>query len=488
VHPQVGAGGIRALSHARAPMTMGEVLGVLLGKARVEAEDAQRVLLAALNGLAGLLLLQGLPAEAARAYREALRLVAANAEHVRADRLQQLHAAHNLAEVLEGGGGGGGELPRTLRDGELRAQAATLREEYLAEAVARLAAAEAELAEAEAAVDKARDGLRRAAGPAAADGLLAAWWVDAAHLLAAHSPDGGAAAAQHIKDALSAGDVYRQVASRNASSMVSRFRDLRGLQVVLSGEVAELRRAGGAALAALRALGAEVAAPPAALVAAAAACQRCVPWGDGAVCRHCCLDETFVSWEVSEPPQGQSPGGGGREKTPRWAHAEADACAPPPPLLPFFAPALLPQVRLFSLVASAREAGGQVSAEEAARQVHAAMLRQVGRGGLGEAAGAGGAGEVGAARRTEGVARSEVVRHPSEAERALGLVLAALQQLRVPPGVAAQRGLVAAAARAHLEQMERARGVYLRARALALCQRQKLYSLDELEMCTQRMR
>jgi E3 ubiquitin-protein ligase SHPRH len=170
VHPQVGAGGIRALSHARAPMTMGEVLGVLLSKARVEAEDAQRVLLAALNGLAGLLLLQGLPAEAARAYREALRLVAANAEHVRADRLQQLHAAHNLAELLEGGGGGGGELPRTLRDGELRAQAAALREEYLAEAVARLAAAEAELAEAEAAVDRARDGLRRAAGPAAADG------------------------------------------------------------------------------------------------------------------------------------------------------------------------------------------------------------------------------------------------------------------------------------------------------------------------------
>ena len=34
----------------------------------------QRLLLASLNGLAGLLLLQGLPAEAVRAYREALAL------------------------------------------------------------------------------------------------------------------------------------------------------------------------------------------------------------------------------------------------------------------------------------------------------------------------------------------------------------------------------------------------------------------------------
>lgn len=73
MHPQVGAGGIRALSNAKTPMTMSEVLDVLITKAKIEAEDAQRVLLASLNGLAGLLLLQGHIAEAVRAYREAIK-------------------------------------------------------------------------------------------------------------------------------------------------------------------------------------------------------------------------------------------------------------------------------------------------------------------------------------------------------------------------------------------------------------------------------
>lgn len=41
-------------------------------KARTEAEESQRLLLAALNGIAGLLLLQGEVGEAVAAYREAL--------------------------------------------------------------------------------------------------------------------------------------------------------------------------------------------------------------------------------------------------------------------------------------------------------------------------------------------------------------------------------------------------------------------------------
>ena len=44
---------------------------MLTGKARVEAEDAQRVLLAALNGLAGLMLLEGDPRLAVATYRQA---------------------------------------------------------------------------------------------------------------------------------------------------------------------------------------------------------------------------------------------------------------------------------------------------------------------------------------------------------------------------------------------------------------------------------
>lgn len=43
---------------------------VLTGRARVEAEDAQRVLLAALNGLAGLMLLEGDVQLAVATYRQ----------------------------------------------------------------------------------------------------------------------------------------------------------------------------------------------------------------------------------------------------------------------------------------------------------------------------------------------------------------------------------------------------------------------------------
>ena len=60
---QVGAGGIKPLAAAKAPMSMGEILEMLVSKARLEAEDAQRVLLGALNGLAALMLLESGPTQ-----------------------------------------------------------------------------------------------------------------------------------------------------------------------------------------------------------------------------------------------------------------------------------------------------------------------------------------------------------------------------------------------------------------------------------------
>lgn len=61
------------MAAAKAPMSMAEILEVLVSKARLEAEDAQRVLLGALNGLAALMLLESGPAQTALAiktYRE----------------------------------------------------------------------------------------------------------------------------------------------------------------------------------------------------------------------------------------------------------------------------------------------------------------------------------------------------------------------------------------------------------------------------------
>ena len=154
VHPQVGAGGIRALSQSRTPMTMAEVLETLLGKSRVEAEDSQRALLASLNGLAGLLLLQGHVAEAVRAYREVLQTIEENKQHISADKLQQLHTLHNLAGVLAGPARSDASVPRTLRDDSLMNEAETLRDGYLAEVTAKLAVAEGELKEVQSAAAK----------------------------------------------------------------------------------------------------------------------------------------------------------------------------------------------------------------------------------------------------------------------------------------------------------------------------------------------
>ena len=72
---QVGAGGIKTLGGGRTVLSMEEILESLTTKARVEAEDAQRQLLGALNGLAALMLLSDDDDSRPRAvatYRQAL--------------------------------------------------------------------------------------------------------------------------------------------------------------------------------------------------------------------------------------------------------------------------------------------------------------------------------------------------------------------------------------------------------------------------------
>ena len=74
---------------------------MLTGRARVEAEDAQRVLLAALNGLAGLMLLEGDPRLAVATYRQAgPRAPACDGMHLRALRVQVMRAGCVLHHTL----------------------------------------------------------------------------------------------------------------------------------------------------------------------------------------------------------------------------------------------------------------------------------------------------------------------------------------------------------------------------------------------------
>lgn len=97
-HPQVGSSGLRALQQS--PMTMQEILLALVGKTKIEGEEALRKLVSAINGLAGVAILKDDYLQAISLYKEALSLAEENSEDFRLDPLLNIHIHHNLAEVL----------------------------------------------------------------------------------------------------------------------------------------------------------------------------------------------------------------------------------------------------------------------------------------------------------------------------------------------------------------------------------------------------
>ncbi|KAL6530383.1 hypothetical protein OROHE_014736 [Orobanche hederae] len=97
-HPQVGSSGLRSLQ--KSPMTMEEILSVLIGKTKVEGEDALRKLVVALNGLAGIAIIKQDFPQAVSLYKEALDLVEEHSDDFRLDPLLNIHIHHNLAEIL----------------------------------------------------------------------------------------------------------------------------------------------------------------------------------------------------------------------------------------------------------------------------------------------------------------------------------------------------------------------------------------------------
>ncbi|KAI3991562.1 hypothetical protein MKX01_040572 [Papaver californicum] len=97
-HPQVGSSGLRSIQHS--PMTMQEILEVLVSKTKTEGEEALRKLIVSLNGLAGIAVLEQDPSRAVSMYREALALAEEYSDDFRLDPLLNLHIHHNLTEIL----------------------------------------------------------------------------------------------------------------------------------------------------------------------------------------------------------------------------------------------------------------------------------------------------------------------------------------------------------------------------------------------------
>nr|TKW36527.1 hypothetical protein SEVIR_2G446300v2 [Setaria viridis] len=97
-HPQVGSSGLCSLQHN--PLSMDEILQVLIGKAKIEGEEELRKIVVALNGLAGLAAIEQRNQEAISFYKEALALAHENIDDFRIDPLLNLHINYNLAELL----------------------------------------------------------------------------------------------------------------------------------------------------------------------------------------------------------------------------------------------------------------------------------------------------------------------------------------------------------------------------------------------------
>ncbi|KAL3154030.1 hypothetical protein ABBQ32_013581 [Trebouxia sp. C0010 RCD-2024] len=467
-HPQVGAGGIKSLGATKSPMSMGDILDVLVSKAKLEAEDAQRVLLGALNGLAALMLLDTGPTQTALAiktYREALALSEQNKEAIRADKLQKLHTLHNLAQLLKEGLEGLPGVPPTLRDSTLETEAQSLRDGYLAESIAKLAVADKEYQDALDAMNTAAgscndpggDGDAGAGCAGGATGAAvggqgcAGWWLGAIDLLVRSTPSQGDGVADHIKEQLMERDRYNRLVGQNATSLSRRFTRLYGLQPLLLTELSAMDTARTASLTALNTLAARCANVTQSFVDQAGQCGQCR--GElgvaGRVCQHCRLDEQFVGWEV----------------------------------------------RIYSLQTHAMAAGQAVTAEEAVIRAQAAAVRQVGRGGLNEQAGSSNQnpleeGVPGGQRRGDATAVStaEIVRHPSETEQVLRILAAQLRSLKhLSPQTGAARDALVGQSKVHLEVLEAQRKLYLRSRSLSLGQRALLYAHDELDMSMMRM-
>ncbi|WCJ20101.1 zinc ion binding DNA binding helicases ATP binding nucleic acid binding [Euphorbia peplus] len=97
-HPQVGSSGLRSMQQS--PMTMEEILMVLISKTKIEGEEALRKLVVALNALAGIAIIEQKFSEAVLLYREALALTEEHSKDFRLDPLLSIHINHNCAEIL----------------------------------------------------------------------------------------------------------------------------------------------------------------------------------------------------------------------------------------------------------------------------------------------------------------------------------------------------------------------------------------------------
>jgi len=168
-HPQVGVHGIKGRVSTGNVLGMAEIHDSLIEKARLEAEDMQRLLFMTLNGMAALRVIDGNIVGSIQMYREVLARSeeSFNQEGLRMDPLQKLHTLHNLSLLLTKPESA--YVPKTTRDESIALEVTQIRDKYLSEYKINLSQATAEYER----VKKDCDGLL-GNHPA----ILNAWWID----------------------------------------------------------------------------------------------------------------------------------------------------------------------------------------------------------------------------------------------------------------------------------------------------------------------
>ena len=130
-HPQMVKGLFVNIGQQKSTtLTMEELLEQLIKKVKGEVEDSNRQKVSALNGLAGLDIIEEKWKDAVEKYREVLRWVDEYKIRIKTDSLQRLHTMANLAEMLEIKKDE--SIPPTLRDSELRTEAKAIQDKYVA--------------------------------------------------------------------------------------------------------------------------------------------------------------------------------------------------------------------------------------------------------------------------------------------------------------------------------------------------------------------
>ncbi|KAI5079688.1 hypothetical protein GOP47_0005167 [Adiantum capillus-veneris] len=485
-HPQVGSSGLRSLQ--KLPMTMDEVLKVLIDKAMTEGEEAQRNLVGALNGLAALKILEGDPPSAVSLYREALSIIEENGEIFDVDQLQKLHLLHNLQEALtmpyEVASGvqyhpgnqlsrkrprdetdellasqklhrsdSGGSMdsmainndyavacakkesvyvpgvPRTLRDSLLGQQCQDIRTKYMASFYAKLSASQQDYSNAHSEVCAHMKDLEEMNG--------ATWWLDVLASITKENIE-GKELVKKIKNSLSERDsvALSRRGHANASSLALRFNDLKGLQYVLNRELDAIFDCRNKLVEKLSEVDELMKNPSAEDVERAGNCSQCAMSQNGRICAICEADQVYQMYEN----------------------------------------------RLFMLKSTAANVGGIVSLEDAfAAQQR--LLSQKRMSTLKMAAGSCGSlrESVQGSCKNEAmdIATIQVARSPSETEVILKLIKSIKKRKM-------DQDLIAASSK-HLELLEAMRKEYSLARLVTASQRMVLLALDELNMAKTRL-